>query len=53
MNCGQIQNDNMSNLRTGLLCLANILKVQNIEIKSWISRIGELLYKCILLYKNN
>jgi hypothetical protein len=41
----------MKRVRNQLLCLANILKTHNSEIKYWASRIAQLLIKIIHDYK--
>lgn len=40
-------------MRNGLLCLANVLKTHNGEIKYWADKIAKLLIKFINSYKQN
>lgn len=45
--------ESMKKIRNGLLCLANVLKTHNSEIKYWTKRIAQMLLKIIHDYKNN
>lgn len=43
----------MKKMRNGLLCLANVLKTHNGEIKYWARGIAGLLIRTIQDYRNN
>jgi len=43
----------MKRVRNGLLCLANVLKTHNGEIKYWAKKIAQLLIRITNDYKNN
>ena len=46
-NCGHFDTERMKRMRNGLLCLSNVLKTHNGEIKYWAKKIAQLLIKSI------
>ena len=52
-NCGQLDQERMKRMRNALLCLGNVLKTHNGEIKYWAKKIATLLIKSINSYKQN
>lgn len=50
---GKMDLESMKKIRNQLLCLANVLKTHNSEIKYWAKKIAQLLIKIIQDYKNN
>lgn len=53
LNASKLKIENIKHLRNGILCLSQILRTHNSEIRHWAKTIAELLVKIIEQYSQN